>query len=263
MVGLAVTTVLVVLAWTFWSPSASPIGSLKPPSGPHNAGDVWLARLGDNRTTMKMIWCPLEDAYNPGEFQSKVTSTQGFWIGQTEVTQEQWVALMGKNPSRFPERFFYIDIFHYSIPVCWKIRSGWKRFPVDHVDAKNCQEFCRKAGPNFRLPTGEEWEYACRAGSTGPYAGTGILDDMGWYINNSGGKTHEVSAKNPNKWALYDMHGNLAELCMPVIGTNNYVVRGGSWCLLASDCCSESWISLSETFTGNSNVGFRIVYFGN
>ena len=79
--------------------------------------------------------------------------------------------------------------------------------PVEQVSWHECKEFCEKLG--LGLPSEAQWEYACRAGSSGPYAGSGDLDEMGWYDENSDSKTHPVGEKQPNHFGLYDMHGNV------------------------------------------------------
>jgi formylglycine-generating enzyme required for sulfatase activity len=118
--------------------------------------------------------------------------------------------------------------------------------PVVNVSWDDSREFCRKTG--LRLPSEAEWEYACRAGADGPYAGTGTLDDMGWYDANSGGAIHPVGRKGPNAFGLHDLHGNVFEWCEDSYDEGFYsrpeamdrdplcdsgsefrVVRGGSW----------------------------------
>ncbi len=124
--------------------------------------------------------------------QHQVTISKAFELQTTEVTQSQWQAVMGSTPSDFkgPD------------------------LPVEQVSWDDAQAFISKLnalgdGYRYRLPTEAEWEYAARAGTTGPYAGD--LDAMAWYSQNSGNKTHPVGTKAPNAWGLYDMHGNVWE----------------------------------------------------
>jgi formylglycine-generating enzyme required for sulfatase activity len=150
-----------------------------------------------------------------------VTIGKPFYLGKYEVTQAQWQSVMGDNPSDF---------------------RGDVNLPVEQVSWQDCRTYCRKlselTGRAARLPTEAEWEYACRAGTTGAFAGTGALHDMGWCADNSGDRvldsrdlwdndmrhyfeltesnncrTHVVGQKRGNAWGLYDMHGNVAEHC--------------------------------------------------
>jgi formylglycine-generating enzyme required for sulfatase activity len=191
---------------------------------------------------MEMVWCPpgtfmmgspaseiLYDRAKEDEVQHQVTLTKGFWMAKTEVTQEQWISVMGYNPS-----------LHKS-----------EKLPVEQVSWEDCMEFCQKTG--LDLPTEAEWEYACRAGTAGPYAGNGTLEDMAWYSGNSELVTHTVGQKRPNAWGLYDMHGNVWEWCAdwyddypsdpetdPTGAGSGYnrVLRGGSYWHDASSCRS-------------------------
>jgi len=156
-----------------------------------------------------------------------------FYIGKYEVTQKQWVAIMGSNPSRF---------------------KGCDDCPVESVSWNDIQEFIRilnqKTGKQYRLPTEAEWEYAARGGAElveAPqtnYAGSNNIDKVAWYNGNSGGKTHPVGGKKPNELGLYDMSGNVWEWCSDWYGSysrghhfnpngplsSTYrIVRGGSW----------------------------------
>jgi len=179
----------------------------------------------------------------------KVTLTQPFHLGKFKVTQEQWQAVMGSNPSNF---------------------KGPK-LPVENLSWDDCQGFMaklqEKTGRKFVLPTEAQWEYACRAGTTGDYAGN--LDAMAWYNQNSGGTTHPVGQKQPNAWGLYDMHGNVWEWCRDWYG--NYpggsvtdptgppqgslrVIRGGCWGFVAGYCRSA--------FRGRIDPGIRYVDLG-
>jgi formylglycine-generating enzyme required for sulfatase activity len=173
--------------------------------------------------------------------------TRPFWLGRTEVTQEQWESLGLPNKS-----------FH----------SGKDR-PVTNITWEQAMEFCRMLTRNERragrlpegyvytLPTEAQWEYACRAGESGDYAGE--LDDLGWYSGNSEGETHPVGQKRPNAWGLYDMHGNVLEWCRDWYGSyaggeradpkgvpagSVRVIRGGSWGYGAVFCRSAYRVRL-------------------
>jgi len=146
--------------------------------------------------------------------------TRAFLLQNTEVTQAQWKAIMGDNASYF---------------------KG-DDLPVDNVSWEDAVAFCKKLsqreGQTFRLPTEAEWEYACRADKQGPVAGTGKLDDMAWYADNSGNQrldaakiwdtepnnyfqrmldnkctSHPCGSKKANDWGLFDMQGNVMEWC--------------------------------------------------
>ena len=176
---------------------------------------------------------------------------KGFKMGKTEVTQAQWVAIMGNNPSEFKGR----------------------NNPVEQVSWNDCQRFLsllnlnpvvKDSGLTFRLPTDEEWEYACRAGATGDYCklanGTEItgstLGQVAWFEDNSDEKTHPVGQKQPNAFGLYDMHGNVWEWTSTVDGEWR-VSRGGSWLDSAGRCESSSgnWSSPSYRYFP---LGFRL-----
>ena len=138
-----------------------------------------------------------------------------FLIGETEVTQELWQAVMGSNPSRF---------------------IGSKR-PVERVSWSACQVFIQKinalTGLHFRLPTEAEWEYAARGGNKSrhtKYAGSNDLSVVAWYQSNSGNSTHQVAQKQPNELGLYDMCGNVWEWCNDRYADNYYtsLIRGTS-----------------------------------
>jgi formylglycine-generating enzyme required for sulfatase activity len=209
----------------------------------------------------------IEMAYiGPGTFMMgdigdahQVTLTKPFWLGRTEVTQGQWGALMGSNPS------FYK----------WVGRDA----PVEQIPWHEAMGFCRNltdrertagrlpVGYEYTLPTEAQWEYACRAGTTGDYAGN--LDAMAWYDQNSGNSTHPVAQKQPNAWGLYDMHGNVWEWCRdwygnypggsvtdptgPSSGTNR-VFRCGSLSFDAGYCRSD----LRWHDPGYRDLGFRL-----
>jgi formylglycine-generating enzyme required for sulfatase activity len=193
---------------------------------------------------IKFCWCPSgtflmgSPADAPGsernEQQFEVTLSKGFWIQQTELTQAQYEALMGVNPSHF---------------------RGDSR-PVESINLPDAHEYCRrlselppekKSGNRFRLPTEAEWEYACRAGSLSSFCfgdDEAMLEEYGWFNKNAGRATHPVATRKPSAWGLYDMHGNVAEWCSDryaeypsgpqtdpkgAAAGDQIVVRGGGW----------------------------------
>lgn len=183
-----------------------------------------------------------------------------FYMGKYEVTQEQWQAVMGNNPSYFS--------------------NCGGDCPVENVSWDDVQGFIRNLNNlqseyKYRLPSEAEWEYACRAGTTGDYGGN--LDSMAWYNANSNNKTHEVGAKRANAWGLYEMHGNVWEWVedifdnynfrsMPTDGSPNLsvrnsshrVLRGGGWNGETYDLTSANRSSAPSTSRWNG-WGFRLV----
>ena len=145
---------------------------------------------------LRYVWIPpgsLTEGCSPGDTECfddeypsrKVTLTKGFWLGQTEVTQAAFMKIMQYNPSVF---------------------EGSK-LPVESVSFNEADDYC--AAINGRLPSAAEWEYAARAGTTGPRYGK--LDDIAWYWDNAHYTTHPVGQKKPNAFGLYDMLGNVVE----------------------------------------------------
>jgi formylglycine-generating enzyme required for sulfatase activity len=194
--------------------------------------------------------------------QTYVTLTEDFFLGATDVTQAQYEALMGANPSDF--------------------KSAGRDAPVEQVTWAEAMAFCQKltaresaegrlpAGWAFTLPTEAQWEYACRAGTTGPYAGD--TSAMSWYDRNSGGTTHPVGAKKPNAWGLYDMSGNVYQWCAdwyakrhpgggvtdptgPAEGTF-HVLRGGGW-YYDKSYCRSAYRDFDPGYRANF-IGFRV-----
>lgn len=195
-----------------------------------------------------------------------------FCIGQTEVTQELWLAVMGVNPSWFCSNEGYADDLQR---------------PVESVNWYACQDFIAKlnrlTGLNFRLPTEAEWEFAARGGNKSEgyrYAGSNDLNEVGWFTSNipslvpgqNGYGTQRVGIKKPNELGLYDMSGNVCEWCQdrydyysglpqfnptgPETGLTR-VFRGGSWYHDAFNC--EVVNRLGEYPSANFiNLGFRL-----
>jgi len=234
-----------------------------------------------NGVTMDFVWIP------PGEFmmgsptneversdnetQHRVTITKGFWMGKFEVTQKQYTAVMGMNPSKY-------DL------------GG--SYPVDTVSWDDAVAFCVKVkertGLALRLPTEAEWEYACRAGTITAYstgdaeadlARAGCFDGNSergfkiWKWDRRRNEPRAVGRFEPNAWGVYDMHGNVWEWCADWYGDyptatvadswgpgeGEYrVLRGGSWIDDAQDCRSASRLSNNPTSCYHYS-GFRCV----
>ncbi|OGV56248.1 MAG: hypothetical protein A2X45_12195 [Lentisphaerae bacterium GWF2_50_93] len=195
----------------------------------------------------------------------KVKLGRSFWIGRTEITQSQYEKIAGKNPSLY----------------------GGKNAPAEQLSWESAVDFCRKLtesdksripeGYAYRLPTEAEWEYACRAGTTGDYAGK--IEDLAWDGSNSKNSTQEVATKSPNAWGIYDMHGNVWEWCLDSceygekgVRTETFteglsdpcstkgdfrVLKGGSWCFDKKFCRSSTRYADKPDFAA-ADIGFRI-----
>jgi formylglycine-generating enzyme required for sulfatase activity/predicted Ser/Thr protein kinase len=217
---------------------------------------------------MTYCWCPPGDflmgspatekgRYND-ENQVRVTISKGFWMGKTEVTQAQWLAVMGSNPSDF----------------------RGTNLPVEHVSWNDVQEFLQKIDPVFAvadgcktmLPTEAQWEYAAMAGQSWVYSGGDSLDDVAWHSSNSGSTVNPVGMKKANAWGLHDMSGNVWEWCrdwydeklsggVDPAGAKSgpyRVYRGGSWYFNAYSCRVADRFSNDPSLT-DSGVGFRVL----
>ena len=182
-----------------------------------------------------------------------------YYIGETEVTQELWAAVMGNNPSRF---------------------TGNMQRPVEQVSWEDCQTFIQKlnqlTGANFRLPTEAEWEFAARGGRSSrgyQYSGSSNLDDVAWYGGNSSNTTHPVKTKSPNELGIYDMSGNVNEWCQDWKGsyssssqtnptgpsTGSYrVSRGSNWLFNAHSSCRSAARPGCAPSGRNSIFGLRL-----
>ena len=139
-----------------------------------------------------------ENCVSPELPQHQVHIASPFYLGVTEVTQEQWVSVMGSNPSEFKGRTNPVE------QVSWNNAHAFIR-------DLNTKEGCSDC---YRLPSEAEWEYAARAGTTTAYWFGDSADDLGqyaWFYDNSNGKTHPVGQTPANPWGLYDMHGNVFE----------------------------------------------------
>jgi len=220
------------------------------------SGFVW--RVRDTGTGIEMLLVPggtFTMGCSPGDAECgsdespvhQVTLTNAFYMGKTEVTQAQWQATMGSNPSYF---------------------SGQPNNPVEQVSWNMIQGFNTATG--LRLPTEAEWEIACRAWTT--TARYGVLEDIAWYDGNAGNTTHAVATKLPNALGLYDTIGNVWEWCQdwyepyssgsvtnptgPTTGTSR-LLRGGGWYYFSVNCrASQRGGSTPGSIYGN--FGFRV-----
>ena len=197
------------------------------------------------------------DDCDSDEKPSHSVTLSDYWIGETEVTQALWQAVMGSNPSYF---------------------KGDNR-PVESVSWNDCQMFIQKlnqlTGRTFSLPTEAQWEYAARGGnkkSGYKYAGGNNVDEEAWYDGNSGSSTHPVKGKKPNVLGLYDMSGNVWEWCSDWYGSyssgaqinpqgpssgSDRVLRGGSWDRSAR-YCRVSYRLRSNPDYRSDDFGFRL-----
>ena len=197
------------------------------------------------------------DAYDDESPTHSVTLSS-YYIGRYEVTQAQWYAVMGSNPSYF---------------------KG-DNLPVEQVTWNDVQEFITKlnqqTGKTFRLPTEAEWEYAARGGNQSKgykYSGSNSISDVAWCVDNSNRTTHAVGEKQPNELGIYDMSGNVWEWCQDWYGSyssdsqinpigpssGSYCVyRGGSWEGYANYCRVSERGSFSSGSRGDY-LGFRLV----
>lgn len=187
---------------------------------------------------MEMVWIPR------GGLDS---SSGGFWMGKHEVTQEQYEAMTRKNPSIF---------------------KGEKR-PVENVSWHDAVRFCELVTQRTRikhsLPTANQWEYACKAGSTTRfYFGNAWrqLGEYAWYGQNSDDRTHPVGQKKPNAYGLFDMYGNVSEWCLNEStgpgGVTGTQVVGGCWGNDV-DCFFKADMGVTRPTYSGDFIGFRVI----
>ncbi|HEX7858859.1 MAG TPA: SUMF1/EgtB/PvdO family nonheme iron enzyme [Verrucomicrobiae bacterium] len=201
--------------------------------------------------------------------QTEVTISRGFWLGVFAVTQEEWKAIAEEADGLKVEPSYF--------------RGA--RLPVEQVSWNECRIWLQELnaseegrlpqGYEYRLPTEAEWEFVCRAGTTTRFCcgeGDEVLNDYAWYNGNSGSQSHAVGEKKPNRWGLFDMHGNVWEWCRdwygvfgggkvtdptgPSLGMKR-VMRGGSWGVAATRC-RAAYRVWNEPGYRDYTLGFRV-----
>jgi formylglycine-generating enzyme required for sulfatase activity len=257
------------------------IEMVPPPTDSFSIHELNMTFVRISAGTFRMGSPEAEVGREDDESQHEVTLTQDFYMQTTEVTQGQWLAVMGENPSYF--------------------QNCGENCPVEQVSWNDIQEFITRLnnqitnGYEYRLPTEAQWEYAARAGSetafcngdiTIPEGNDPILNTLGWYRENSdagyaGCYEYEgrcrgpqpVGGKNPNAWGLFDMHGNVWEWCQDWYGDypsgsvidpqgpssgDDRVLRGGSWHFIPRSCRSARRNRSIPAYR-YSHFGFRLV----
>lgn len=196
----------------------------------------------------------IEGVGSNDESLAHTETVRSFYMGETEVTQALWKAVMGTEPTHGEG---------------WTDKFGrGDNYPVYQVSWDDIQKFLlqlnAQTGKNFRLPTEKEWEYAARGGSETNgylYAGSNHIGTVAWYNKNSENKNHQVKALHPNELGLYDMSGNVWEWCSDLYEQNSKdemrVLRGGGWNRNADRCQLTFRGRSGPDFRGNSH-GFRL-----
>ena len=181
------------------------------------------------------------------EVEGNGNNISDYYIGETEVTQALWQAVMGTNPSEF---------------------SGNPQRPVEQVSWNKCQEFITKlnelTGKTFRLPTDAEWLYAAKGGNKSKgytYSGSNNVTDVAWYVGNCT-QTQNVKTKSPNELGIYDMSGNVAEWTSDIVTVNfnnneYHHFRGGAY-TLDKEYCKVTYYSYTFPTTATQDIGFRL-----
>jgi len=226
-------------------PPRTPDTRLNPKDGPGSVRETAAPRAGNTRINptdgLTYIWIPpgsFTMGCSPGDTECRDSEkppraeqiANGFWLGQTEVTQAAWRRVMNNDRSHFKGN----------------------RLPVESVDWNQANAYCKAIGG--RLPTEREWEYAARAGTMGPRYGA--LDVIAWFNANSGDRTHPVGQKQANAYGLYDMLGSVWEWTSDNYGAGMKVLRGGSWSVVAMDARASYRVSGMPS-AHNNNIGFR------
>jgi formylglycine-generating enzyme required for sulfatase activity len=254
--------------------------------------------LAQAQAEYKAALARYQSAYGAEKPAHEVTLTKPYYLGRHEVTQEQYVAVMGTNPSHFKSPNLPVEQVSWddAVEFCKKVAGNLSRDRDDpsrdrkgavtapladargsETDARGLETDARGLETIVRLPTEAEWEYACRAGTNTTYY-TGDtdadLDKAAWYGANSKGTTHAVGQKAANAWGLHDMHGNVWEWCQDYWQEQykleaavdpqgpaqgaDRVLRGGSWNFIPGNCRS-AYRNGDFHVSRNGIIGFRIV----
>ena len=236
----------------------------KNPAG-SRAGEKRVFEIAEG-VKLTMCWIPagefvMGSSKDSDETPHPVKLTQGFWLSQTEVTQAQWRALMGNDPSHFKGDDLPVESVSWNDICGNEARTGGFLCKLNQLQPE---------GGRFDLPTEAQWEYAARAGNTGD--DDGELGAKAWYSENSDSKTHPVGQKQSNAWGLNDMHGNVWEWCVdwnedyptsaatdpsgPASGSYR-VLRCGSWGDGAY-YCRVAVRNYNDPSNTNGAIGFRV-----
>jgi len=202
-------------------------------------------------------------------------TVSSFYIGKYEVTQKEWQAVMGSNPSHFKGDNRPVEqiSWYEAVAFCNKLSQKEGLTKAYTINGKKIT--CNWQANGYRLPTEAEWEYVARGGKLSKgytYSGSDDLDEVGWYYRNSGNQTKEVGTKKANELGIYDMSGNVGEWCWDWYdsyssasqtnpkgaGSGSYrVLRGGSW-YDYDNRCRVSHRNYNSPDRSNGDLGFRL-----
>lgn len=185
-----------------------------------------------------------------------------FLLGKFQVTQDIYFAITNQAPSHFKGDKNPVESISWkeAATFCNLLSAKTNLQPCYEWDTKTDEAAFNNQANGYRLPTEAEWEYACKAGSTGIRYGE--LDDIAWYKENSNGSTKAVGLKEPNAWGLYDTLGNVWEWCSDIYDETVYgsyrVIRGGGWCDEARGCMATNRRRSHPVSFKIDDLGFRL-----